>query len=307
MTRVRIPADVDRPDTLLAGLTARQLAMVAVPAVGLWVLYRATRTVVPLTAYAVVALPVCAETITLVVGRWHGLGADRFALAALRCLAAPRRQVAAPEGVLALPAWVAPAHRGAAPVPLRLPAAADVDPSGIVDLGADGSAVICAASAVNFALRTPEEQEALAGAFGRFLNALDGPVLILVSTARADLRASIERLDVGAADLPHPALEAAARSHATFLTQLTTRRELLAHRCFVVFRDPAVPDVAADTLGRRVQEAATSLAAAGVELTALNAADAEAALAGCADPDRSRPAGRRADPHLLIGAHRAAS
>jgi rhodanese-related sulfurtransferase len=192
-------------------------------------------------------------------------------------------------------------------VPLRLPAAADVDPSGIVDLGADGSAVVCAASAVNFALRTPEEQEALVGAFGRFLNALDGPVLILVSTARANLRGTIERLDVGAADLPHPALEAAARSHAAFLTQLAARRELLAHRCFVVFRDPAVPDVAVDTLGRRVQEAATSLAAAGVELTPLNAVDADAALAGCADPDRSRPAGRRGDPHLLIGAHRAAS
>jgi len=34
--RVRIPADVDRPDKLLAGLTARQLAILAVAAVVLW-------------------------------------------------------------------------------------------------------------------------------------------------------------------------------------------------------------------------------------------------------------------------------
>ena len=45
-SRVRIPADVEREDRILAGLTARQLAILAVPAVVLWVAYEATRRVV---------------------------------------------------------------------------------------------------------------------------------------------------------------------------------------------------------------------------------------------------------------------
>lgn len=302
VSRVRIPADVNRPDTLLAGLTARQLAMAAVPALGLWALYRATRTAVPLTAFAVVALPVAAATITLVVGRWHGLSADRFALAALRYATTPRQQVAAPEGVPSLPAW---AGRHRSPAVLRTPPQ-HVDPAGVLDLGPDGSALVCAASAVNFALRTPEEQQALAAAFGRFLNALDSPVLILVSTARVDLRGAIERLDSGAAELAHPALEDAARGHARFLTELTARREVLAHRCYVVFRDPAPPDAARELLARRASEAIGELSSAGVALTPLDRDAATAALAGCADPDRHHPAGPRADA-LLIGGRGAAA
>ena len=40
--RVRVPADVERPDRVLAGLTARQLALLAVAAVALWAAYLAT-------------------------------------------------------------------------------------------------------------------------------------------------------------------------------------------------------------------------------------------------------------------------
>ena len=50
--RVRIPADVERPDKLLAGLTARQLAILGVAAVVLWAGYAATRHVVPAVAFA---------------------------------------------------------------------------------------------------------------------------------------------------------------------------------------------------------------------------------------------------------------
>jgi Ca2+-binding RTX toxin-like protein len=41
--RVRIPADVDREDRLLAGLSARQLAILGTAAVVLWVAYAATK------------------------------------------------------------------------------------------------------------------------------------------------------------------------------------------------------------------------------------------------------------------------
>ena len=64
-SRVRIPADVERPDKLLAGLTARQLAILAVTAVALWAGYAATRHLMPPAVFGVVAVPVAAMAATL--------------------------------------------------------------------------------------------------------------------------------------------------------------------------------------------------------------------------------------------------
>ena len=48
---MRIPADVERPDRLLANLTARQLAILGVAGVVLWATYTATRHVVPAAVF----------------------------------------------------------------------------------------------------------------------------------------------------------------------------------------------------------------------------------------------------------------
>jgi len=50
-SRVRIPADVEREDRILANLTARQLAILSVAAVLLWAGYTATRHLVPIAVY----------------------------------------------------------------------------------------------------------------------------------------------------------------------------------------------------------------------------------------------------------------
>ena len=54
---VPIPADVDRPDKILAGLTARQVAIAATAAVIIWAGFEATRHVLPLPAFAVARRP----------------------------------------------------------------------------------------------------------------------------------------------------------------------------------------------------------------------------------------------------------
>jgi len=54
-----------------------------------------------------------------------------------------------------------------------------------------GLAVIATCSTVNFALRTPGEQEALVAGFGRYLHSLTAPVQILVRTERLDLSGQI--------------------------------------------------------------------------------------------------------------------
>src|SRR5438270_626733 len=71
--RVRIPADVDRDDRLLAGLSARQLAILGGSGLVIWLGYQATRTLLPLPVFAGLATPVAAAATVLALGRWHGL------------------------------------------------------------------------------------------------------------------------------------------------------------------------------------------------------------------------------------------
>ncbi|MGH9083568.1 MAG: PrgI family protein [Acidimicrobiales bacterium] len=279
--RVRIPADVDRPDKLLAGLTARQLAIVAAGALVLWAGYAATRHVVPVGAYAAVALPVAALVAVLAIGRVEGVPADRFVAAALRHLGSPRRLVPAPDGVPAPPAFLGGAC-GPLPSPLRLPLSG-IGADGIVDLGPDGLAITCRASAVTFSLRTPGEQEALVSGFARFLNGLADPVQILVRSAPLDVGPAVRALLDAAPGLPHVALERAARDHARFLGDLAEHHDLLRREVLVTLRQPKAED-AASRLRRRAKEAVAALAAAGVTLRAQDGPGAASLLASCLDP-----------------------
>ena len=105
---VPVPANVDMPDKVLAGLTARQVAIATVAAVIIWAGFQATRHVMPLPANAALASPGGQIATALVNGERDGLPLDRLLLAAWRQRRAPRRLVTAPEGILAPPAWTAP-------------------------------------------------------------------------------------------------------------------------------------------------------------------------------------------------------
>jgi hypothetical protein len=284
-TRVRIPADVERPDKLLAGLTARQLAILGVTAVVLWIGYTATRHLVPPVVFGVVAVPVGAVAAMLALGRFEGVAADRWVSAAWRHHRSPHRLVPAPDGITPTPAFVGAVSAGAAgplPAPLRLPVAG-VRADGIVDLGADGLAIVCRASAVTFALRTPTEQEALVAGFARFLNSLAEPVEVLVRAEPVDLTPTIDALLDSAPGLPHPALETAARGHARFLAELAERRDLLRREVLVVLRQRGGDD-AAGRLHRRAAEAGAALGAAGVTLGVLDGPEVAVCLARALDP-----------------------
>jgi hypothetical protein len=300
--RVRIPADVDRPDKLLAGLTARQLAILAIAAVALWAGYAATRHVVPAAAYGAVAVPVAAVAALLALGRMEGIPAERWVVAAWRHHRSPRQLVPAPDGVPTFPGFLAKAagpHPPALPAPLRLPLAG-IDARGVVDLGADGLAVICRASAVTFSLRTPAEQEALVAGFARFLNSLAEPVQVLVRAEPLDVGPAVCALLDAAPGLPHLALERAARNHAAFLADLAASRSLLRREVLVVLRQPTGQASGqgdnAGRLLRRATEAVTALGAAGVSLSVLDGAAAGSVIARCLDPaGPPRPGGLAGD------------
>ena len=208
---VPIPSDVERPDKILAGLTARQVAIAAIAAVIIWAGFQATRHVMPLPAFAALASPVGLAAVALVIGERDGLPLDRLLMAAWRQRRAPRRVVTAPEGIPAPPAWTAPPGPQP-PLPAVLaPLWQHIGPDGVIGLGSAGAAAVAAVSTVNFALRSPDEQDALAAAYGRWLNSLTGPVQILVRAGRADLSAAVAALREAA---PGPAAPGARAGRA---------------------------------------------------------------------------------------------
>ncbi len=302
--RVRIPADIDQPDRILGGLSARQLLILTLAALPAGLLFLLASPLVPLPLAAALAAPPLLAGVALALGRRDGTGLDRLAVAALRQHLAPRLLVPAPDGVIPPSAWHAPAtSRQARVAPLRL-AVRDVAAGGIIDLGPEGAALVCAASTVNFALRTPVEQQALIGGFARALDALTAPVQVLVRVDRADLTTHVRQLEQTAGGLPHPALEAAARQHASFLAELVGRRDVLRRQTLLVLRDPAPPANAAPALRRRAEELAGLLGACGITLTPLDMAQAGAALARAFDPEAPPPpAGQGAPGDIIYGAN----
>lgn len=336
---VRIPADVDRPDRLLGNLTARQLLILASSGAACYLLWAAVRTLVPPLVFLAACAPVLAATAALALGSRDGISLDRLAVAAIRQRLAPPRRVPAPEGVQPAPGWLAatatgPAGQGAGrpPAPLEVPArAVEESDAGtgaravsVVDLGGDGRALLAVCSTVNFALRTPSEQQSLVGVFGRWLHSLTGPVQILIRAETLDLSGQIGELRERAPGLPHPALEAAAIDHAEYLAQLAATTDLLRRQVVLVLRDPATgggrPDsgrprgvagvprrwrgntraahgrtdaarwAAEARLARRLTEAAELLAPAGVTVTPLDPAQTTAVLAAACNPDTLLPA-----------------
>ncbi|MGA6164156.1 PrgI family protein [Amycolatopsis magusensis] len=313
---VRIPADVDREDRVLANLTARQLAILAVTGLVLYGGWTLTRAAVPLALFLVVAIPIGVGAAVLALGQRDGVSLDRLLLAAVRQRLQPRRRVAAPEGVRAAPSWLAgQAETEVSPAALRLPAEG-VTEAGVIDLGTDGVAVVAVASTVNFALRTPGEQEALVAGFGRYLHSISAPVQVLIRAERLDLSRQIGELREAAAGLAHPRLEAAAREHAAYLDQLSRTTDLLRRQVLLVLREPLRAPGPADGLGgpaplarlrarraravevsdsarrsaetrlvRRLAEASELLAPAGITVTPLEAGQATAVLATACNPD----------------------
>jgi PrgI family protein len=305
---------VERPDRILAGLTARQLLVLSVTGIVLYAVWAAIRDLVPLPVFLLGAIPLGVSAALLVLGQRDGISLDRLTLAAIRHRLEPQHRVAAPDGVQPAPTWLT--HR-ATFQGIRRPAALDPPATGVhattahpgtelgvVDLGGDGLAVLALAGTINFALRTPAEQQALVASFGRYLHSLSGPVQVLVRTERLDLSTQISELRAGAGGLPHPALEAAALEHADYLAHLADQSDLLRRQVLLVLREPwptagaparerdrgePAHRAAESRLTRRLADAVDLLAPAGILVTPLDAGQATAVLAAACNPEAPHP------------------
>ncbi|MEU1969681.1 PrgI family protein [Micromonospora sediminicola] len=279
----RIPADVDTPDKIVYGLTARQLAILAVAGVIGYGTVRAVGTLLPQPVLIAILTPLAGTAIVLALGRRDGLSMDAWLLAAVRHTRSPKRLAPAAAGrPAAAPPW-APATETPSPaVPvLRLPATAISD-TGVIDTGPHAVALV-ACTTVNIALRTGDEQAALIGSYGRWLNSLSGPVQIVISAQRVDLSSHAQRIAEGAQMIASPALAGAARDYAAFLDDLAVRRDPLWRTVTVAVT--AVGDKARDTeVLRRAEHAASALSALGAQTAVLDGRRAAALLTCATDP-----------------------
>ncbi|ARF78081.1 PrgI family protein [Kitasatospora aureofaciens] len=284
---VKIPADVDREDTVLGPLTARQALQLAVVAIVLWLGYRAFRHVLPPVFYLAGALPVATAATLAVLMRRDHLPLDRWLLAAWRHRRSPHLLAphAAPEAA-SMP-WqdlVLSEQAPARAAKLALPVAA-VGENGVLDVSSAGRVALSRAGTVNFALRTGGEQQVLLSAFAHWLNALTGPAQILVRTQRLETGAAVAALERSAPELPHPLLELACLEHAAFLADLATEQELLSRQVLLAHRETGLDRAAALRSLRRAEETAGLLAAAEIPVRVLTGNEAFAQLAAAAAPD----------------------
>src|SRR2546430_496166 len=286
--RARVPANVERQDSILFGFTFRQVVILTIAGLIIYAAWTALARVVHPLAFLIGAIPLAGFAFVLAVGRRDGISLDAWLAHAIRHRRAPHRLVPTGDAIGPAPAWVqTTTGRGDTlplPAPLRLPAKG-ITADGLVDLGPDGTTALVAASTVAFGLRTPGEQNGLVAGFGRWLNSLDAPVQILVRAERVDLTTVADRIHHHAPNLPHPALEEAALSHAAFLDDLAAQRELLHRQVTIAVRDRRG---AGHTI-HRAAEAVRALAACEVTATVLDAADTAATLAGCLDPTAPPP------------------
>lgn len=285
----RVPADVERKDALLFGLTFRQLVILTTTVLILYAAWTALAAMVPPLIFLIAAIPVGGAGFVLAVGRRDGIPLDAWLLHALRHRRSPHHLVPSDTPTIPASAWVqtttGPGNRQPLPAPLRLPARG-ITSDGLIDLGPDGTTALVAASTVAFGLRTPSEQNGLVAGFGRWLNSLDAPVQILVRPQRVDLTLLADRVHEWAPSLPHPALEQAALSHVGFLDELAAQRELLHRQVTIAVRDTRG---GGHTL-HRATEAVRALSGCEVTGRVLDPAEAGATLAASLDPADTAPA-----------------
>ncbi|MEV0610958.1 PrgI family protein [Polymorphospora rubra] len=298
----RVPADVEAPDKIFYGFTARQVAVVAAAVAVVYLGWQLVGARIPLPVFAVVAVPVVAVAAAVAVGHRDGVTLDAWLWAAIRYRRGPHRLVPAPGQQASVPAWAPHVHGDPSPVGvLRLPAHA-IDDSGVIDLGADGTVVLVAATTVNIGLRTSSEQAGLVGGYGRWLNSLTGPVQVVVSARRVDLASHAQRVVDAARTLPHPALADAAVDYADFLLDIAADRDPLSRTVTIACAAPAVGGGRAEAL-RRAEHTAAALSGLGCRTRVLDGPTAAAVVAAAADPYAGVDAGwPRATPGTPITA-----
>ncbi len=94
--------------------------------------------------------------------------------------------------------------------------------------------VVLAASSINFALKSEEEQEALVSAYVSFLNVLNYPLQIIVQSRKLNIDPYLERLREQEKNLQNELLRLQVADYRQFVGEIIEMGEIMSKRFFVV-------------------------------------------------------------------------
>jgi hypothetical protein len=291
VSAVPVNADLEIEDRILGPFTARQTAILATAVLILWLVYAGLHRLVPPVVILAAALIVGGALVAAITTKKDGLSLDQYALAALRHNRRGNRYVSLDADDDVPPGFGR----------LDLPPA-DLDDTGVLDLGADGAAVLIECGTVNLALRSGDEVRTALAGFGQALNALGGAFQFAVTAHRIDLSSRAERIESSASGLAHPALEDRARTYAGLLREISGGRDLIARRVLLILREDGPAQRAVGGVLHRAAQAIALLTGCGITARILTAPEATAALAAATDTSRPQPAAAQAPPGRAVHA-----
>ncbi len=105
---------------------------------------------------------------------------------------------------------------------------------GIVVLKNGGLRAVCLASSINFELKSNDEQEALIGRFQGFLNSLDFPLQILISSRKLNIDPYLENLKELARTQENELLHAQTIEYMDFIQKFVELTDIMNKSFYVV-------------------------------------------------------------------------
>jgi hypothetical protein len=276
--RVRFHADYETADRIVAGLTVRQLIVLAITAVTAWSLFLSISHATSMLVAGILCAPVGVAGAVLIANAPDGTPMDRYLLLLIRHVLSPRGLVAAPAGLPKL-ARKLMGRVGAVDIPVR-----EVSAAGFIDVGRWGTSAVMRASAINLRLRSEGERQVITDCFGRLGNSLNAPVQILVSARGIDAGAIVSRVEEAAPFLPHRSLSTSALDYCRYFRSLIADENVLRHEVYVCLREPKKGSAATAALERRAESMSTFLREAGIKAERLEADPCELAISAAIDP-----------------------
>ena len=119
---------------------------------------------------------------------------------------------------------------------------------GIAILRDGGMRAIVMVSAINFALKSGDEQQAVVLQFQNFLNSVNFPIQICVQSRRLDIRPYIATLEVREREQTNDLMKIQMREYAQFIRRFTELNNIMTKSFFVVV--PYAPSIGGEALAR---------------------------------------------------------
>ncbi len=104
-------------------------------------------------------------------------------------------------------------------------------------------------SAINFDLRSSDEQQALLQQFEAFLNSIDFPLQIVVQSRRFDVSGYVATVRTAAESLTNELLKVQAEEYAKYVNELSSLANIMSKRFFVVLEFSAAATAAGEKKG----------------------------------------------------------